>query len=299
MTETIVNKDHKDRIFNILFGRPENKAWALELYNAVNDSDYDNPDDVEITTMEDAVYIGMKNDASFILNEYMNIYEQQSSYNPNMPLRQLMYAGKLYDKYRTRHKLNVYGTALVRIPIPKLVVFYNGMDKNTEDEQMLYLSNAFKDKDPNNESDISVRVKMLNINYGRNRKLMDACKPLAEYSWFIDKIRYNQNELALETTEAVNRAIDEMPEDYVIQQFLIEHRSEVQVGFLTGCSEEELKELFTEDGRKEGIKGLIDAMLDMKCSESDIISRLMKSFSLSEEDAKARYDEYVDSHVMA
>ena len=98
MAETIVNKEHKDRLFTLLFGRNENRAWTLELYNAINGSNYDRPEDIEITTMDDVLYMGMKNDVSYILNEFMNVYEQQSTYNPNMPLRQLMYVGRLYDK---------------------------------------------------------------------------------------------------------------------------------------------------------------------------------------------------------
>lgn len=281
-----VNRKHKDRLFTILFGRSENKEWALELYNAVNDSHYDNPDDVEITTLEDAVYIGMKNDASFILNEYMNIYEQQSTYNPNMPLRQLMYVGQLYDKYRSKNKLNVFGTALVPIPIPKLVVFYNGTDKDTEDEQMLYLSDAFIDKGKAEEADISVRVRMLNINYGRNKKLLEACRPLAEYSWFINKIRYNQSVLALEAKEAVNRAIDEMPEDYVIYPFLVEHRSEVQMGFLTGISEEELKELFMEDGRKD----TLSEQIGKKIAKGKTLETIADELEVTTDEIRDIYD---------
>lgn len=281
-----VNRKHKDRLFTILFGRSENKAWALELYNAVNDSHYDNPDDVEITTLEDAVYIGMKNDASFILNEYMNIYEHQSTYNPNMPLRQLMYVGQLYDQYRSKNKLNVFGTALVPIPIPKLVVFYNGTDKDTEDEQMLYLSDAFIDKSKAEEADISVRVRMLNINYGRNKKLLEACRPLAEYSWFINKIRYNQSVLALEAKEAVNRAIDGMPEDYVIHPFLVAHRSEVQMGFLTGISEEELKELFMEDGRKD----MLSEQIGKKIAKGKTLETIADELEVTTDEIRGIYD---------
>ncbi|NBH34330.1 hypothetical protein D3Z58_12340 [Clostridiaceae bacterium] len=85
--------------------------------------------------------MGMKNDISFILCHVMNVYEQQSSYNPNMPVRQLMYAAKLYDKYIQQKKLNIYGRKVVRLPIPKLMVFYNGTED--EDEQILRLSDAF------------------------------------------------------------------------------------------------------------------------------------------------------------
>lgn len=123
-----INREHKDRLFTFLFGKKGHKAWTLSLYNAVNGTDYTDQDSIEFTTMEDAVYMGMKNDVSFILCHVMNVYEQQSSYNPNMPVRQLMYAAKLYDKYIQQKKLNIYGRKLARLPIPKLVAFYNGTE---------------------------------------------------------------------------------------------------------------------------------------------------------------------------
>ena len=91
----MINKEHKDRLFCFIFGRPENRAWTLSLYNAVNHTSYSNPEETEINTIEDVIYMGMKNDVSFLLQWTMNIWEHQSSYNPNMPVRELMYSGKL------------------------------------------------------------------------------------------------------------------------------------------------------------------------------------------------------------
>ena len=116
-----------------IFGRYENRRWILSLYNAVNGSNHTNPDDIDINTIGNAVYMGMKNDVSFIFNEYMNIYEQQSTYNPNIPLRELMYVSKLYGKYVHEKGLNIYGSQRIKIPVPKLVVFYNGV-KDKKDE---------------------------------------------------------------------------------------------------------------------------------------------------------------------
>ena len=82
---TKINREHKDRLFTFLFGEKGHKEWTLSLYNAVNGTDHMDPDNIEFTTMEEAVYMGMKNDVSFTLCHVMNVYEQQSSYNPNMP----------------------------------------------------------------------------------------------------------------------------------------------------------------------------------------------------------------------
>lgn len=264
MAETIVNKEHKDRLFTLLFGRNENRAWTLELYNAINGSNYDRLEDIEITTMEDVLYMGMKNDVSYILNEFMNVYEQQSTYNPNMPLRQLMYVGRLYGKYVRRHKLNIYGDSVVKVPIPKLVVFYNGTDKDLENETTQYLSDAFDSSESKNEADISVRVKMLNINYGHNEKLLASCKPLAEYSWFINEIRKNQKEQGCEIEAAVDKAIDEMPRGYNIKTFLLAHRAEVKMSCLTEYNEAETMELLKEEYLKRGRNELIKNMLAVK-----------------------------------
>ena len=123
--------EYKSRLFSFLFGREEHKEWTLSLYNAINGTSHSNPDDITINTIEDVIYLGMKNDLSIIVSEIVNLYrkmelyEQQSSYNPNMPVRQFMYAGKSYDKYIFINRFNRYGTKLIPLPIPKLVVFLN------------------------------------------------------------------------------------------------------------------------------------------------------------------------------
>lgn len=128
----IVNTEHKDRVFRFLFGHPENREWTLSLYNAINNSNYENPEDLEFNTIEDAVYLGMKNDVSFIIVDEMNLWEHQSSYNPNMPMRFFIYAAKLFEKYITTHDYNQYSSVVQAAPRPKCVCFYNGIDKQPE-----------------------------------------------------------------------------------------------------------------------------------------------------------------------
>ena len=163
------NNQYKDRLFTFLFGSEENRAWTLSLYNAINNSDYKDPSLIEITTIRDIMFLGMQNDISFLVSDEMDLFEQQSSYNPNMPLRMMEYACHLFDKYIKQHRLNKYSSKLLRLPAPRLVVFYNGT-VDQPDEKILRLSDSFP-KDKN--SDIEVRVRMLNINYGKNRKLME------------------------------------------------------------------------------------------------------------------------------
>lgn len=243
-----VNKKHKDRLFSFLFGSESNKEWTLSLYNAVSGSEYTNPEDILFTTIDDAVYMGMKNDLSFILFQVMNIYEQQSTYNPNMPVRQLMYVGKLYDKYIQRSKLNIYGKKIVPLPIPKLVVFYNGIEE--KEDEILKLSDAFETDKGSAESDIEVRVRMININYGKNKGLLKACKPLSEYAWLVEKIRENRADMDIE--KAVDKAIDDMPKDYEIRLFLVGHRAEVRDMCITEYNEAETMQMIREESREEG-----------------------------------------------
>ena len=248
MSENKINREYKDRLFVFIFGRNENRKWTLNLYNAVNGSSYTDADAIEINTIEDSVYMGMRNDVSFLFHSEFNLYEQQSTYNPNMPLRKLMYLGKLYDKYRIQNELDIYGSKLIEIPVPRLITFYNG--KDDVDDRILRLSDAFpKDADPS-LFDVDVRVKMINVNLGHNKQLLDACKPLFEYSWLIDEIRKNLKELGKE--DAVDKAILDMPRDYELYSFLLAHRAEVKDMFITEYDEAEHMRLLKRDAKEEG-----------------------------------------------
>ncbi len=246
----MINKEYKDRLFKAIFGSEEHRNWTLELYNAVNGSGYDDPSKIEFNTIENAVYMGMKDDVSFILYGIVSLYEQQSTFNPNMPVRLLMYLGKVYDRYITVGKYNPYGSKLIELPVPKLVVFYNGL-KDEPDEVTLELVDAFPEE-LRNASDVQVQVRMLNINSGKNEKLLSSCRPLMEYSWLISRIRTNRRTMEIE--DAVDLALDEMPEDFVIRDFLIGNRAEVRDMCITEYNEEETMQMFKEEGKEEGIK---------------------------------------------
>ena len=162
------NDKYRDTLFHFIFGREDHREWTLSLYNAVNGSSYTDPQQIEITTIREILYLGMHNDVSFILSGEMSLYEHQSSYNPNMPVRQLQYAANLYEKYIKENRLNKYSSRLMKLPVPKLVVFYNGAQDQPE-EMTLHLKDAFpEDADP----DIAVRVRMVNINYGKGAQIL-------------------------------------------------------------------------------------------------------------------------------
>ncbi len=246
--EEKTNGKEKDRLFCFIFGREENKRWTLSLYNAVNGTGYSNIDDIEITTMGDVIYMGMKNDVSFIIGSEISLYEHQSSYNPNMPVRQLIYLGRQYDKYIERTNQNIYGSKQMTLPIPRLAVFYNGRDD--KEDRILKLSDSFPEDEGHSISDVEVQVHMYNIRPQYKSDLLEGCKTLSEYSWFIEEIRKNSEKLDGET--AVDKAIKDMPEDFEIKGFLMGHLSEVRNMCLTEYDEARTMQMFREEGREEG-----------------------------------------------
>lgn len=244
----VIKREYKDRLFKFIFGNPEHKDWTLNLYNAVNGSSYTNVDDITLTTIQDVVYMGMKNDVSFLIADKMNLYEQQSSYNPNMPLRFLIYVGMVYSNYvEANEDFSIYSPRLQHIPAPRCVCFYNGT-KDEEDRKVLRLSDAFTPP-----ADVEVLVAMLNINYGRNAELLNACGQLDEYSWFVAKIRENQKQLK-DIQAAVDAALEAMPEEYSIKPLLMANRAEVKRMCITEFNEDRLRRADRREGIDIGIE---------------------------------------------
>lgn len=240
-------KDYKDRLFKFIFGNPENKQWTLSLYNAIGGTDYTNPDEIQFNTIEDVIYMRMKNDVSFLVAAELDMWEHQGSFNPNMPMRFHIYSGRLYEKWIATSDYYPYSSSLQKVPRPRCICFYNGTQEEPESLE-LKLSDAYE-----GEGDIEVKVTMLNINYGKNRELMEKCKPLYEYSWLVDAVRKNQK-IKNDLDSAVDGALDSMPDDFVIKPFLIGHRAEVKNMLLTEYNEEKVMEKERKEGRQEGHK---------------------------------------------
>ncbi|MBQ3316581.1 MAG: hypothetical protein IJG69_01385 [Spirochaetales bacterium] len=253
MKNSIVNKEHKDRLFKYIFGRAEKKEWLLSLYNAMNHSHHDNPEDITITTLEDVIYISMKNDLSFLIGNTMSFYEHQSTFNPNIPFRMFMYAGRVYSKL-VKDKVNrisLYSSIPQIVPVPKLVCFYNGL-RDIGESMVLRMSDVLPEW---NKADIDATVLMLNINWGRNKELMSSCRPLSEYSLFTADVRQLYSDTG-DKDFAVETAIRNLPEDSEIRAFMEENMAEVKEMCLTEYDDEKekeiLKEQYLEAGRKEG-----------------------------------------------
>lgn len=255
-----MNRQYRDRLFKFIFGNPEHKEWTLSLYNAINGTNYTNPDDIQLTTIEDAVYMGMKNDTSFLVTEAMNFWEQQSTFNPNLPMRILIYAGMVYAKYvATSDDYYIYSSKQQKAPVPKCICFYNGTDKKS-DRTILKLSDSFPE---GSDPDIEVKVTMININYGQNKELMEACRSLKDYSWFVDKIRSNKKKMG-NLEAAVNAALAAMPNDSVIKSFLLENQAEVKRMCITEYNEEKVFAQQRNEGRAEGkIEGALEILISL------------------------------------
>ena len=280
---TNINQEHKSRLFSYIFGREETKKRTLSLYNSLSGTNYTDPDDITITTIEDVIYMGMKNDLSYIVTDKVSLYgtlninEHQSTENPNMPIREFMYAARLYDKYLKMNRKNPYSSAVIPLPIPKLVVLYNGL-ADVPDETLMRLSDAFKTQIRENlisakenvdtvseeelekkveavlekaSPDIEVTVRMVNINYGHSKNILSACEPLNEYAWLIEQIRSNIN-AGMEIDKAADKALDDMPNDYELKEQLMAHRAEVVGMWINEYNEEETMQMFKEEGIKIG-----------------------------------------------
>ena len=267
-----LNRKFKDTLFRKVFN---NKRDLLSLYNALNNTEHTDESLITINTIEDAIYIGYKNDISFIINSELNLYEHQSSVNPNMPVRGLIYFAELYKGYIEQNNLLIYNERLVKLPFPRYVVFYNGTEGEPE-EQELRLSDSFVQVpegeartgivvEEANKPSVEVTVQLLNINYGCNQELMEKCQKLMEYSKFIALVRVKSDMLTEKYkkemksvnkkeifAEAVALAIDEAIRDNVLKDILSKNMAEVTDMLLTEFDEKAYIEGVKKQSYEEG-----------------------------------------------
>lgn len=216
-----VHRQIKDRLFRFLF--ENDKDALLQLYNALNGTNYQDASELQVVTIESAVYIVMKNDLAFVIAGTLNLYEHQSTYNPNMPVRFLIYLAEEYQKLVEQAEESLYGTQQIRLPAPQCIVFYNGK-REAPEEQILRLSDAFENREK--ESSIELTVRMININYGHNKELMEKCRVLKEYAEFVDIARRYSTE-GKSVQEALDTAIDYCIDHNILSDFLRKYRAEV------------------------------------------------------------------------
>lgn len=232
------NRKYRDVLFRHLF---REKKDLLELYNALNGSTYQNPEELEVITMEDVIFMKMKNDLSFMIGNTLNLYEHQSTWNANMPLRGMLYFAKQFEGLLASREDDIYGTKRVELPTPVYIVFYNGAGMQT-DNLLLYLSDAF----PTGRGSgcLECTCEVLNINRGYNQALMEKCRRLWEYSEFSAEIEENIRS-GMRREEAVHTAIDTCLDKGILKDILTKQKAEVLHMILTEYDEKKhLRTLF-------------------------------------------------------
>ena len=248
MAETHANRKYKDTLFRMLFKEKEN---LLGLYNAVNGTHYTNVDDLEITTLENAVYMNYKNDISFVFDFELALYEHQSTVNPNMPLRDLIYVTRVLQGIIRNQDL--YGSSLIKLPTPRFVVFYNGTDEQPQ-KQVLKLSDAYEKQLDTTELELIVTI--YNINLGNNPELLEACQLLKEYAQYVEQVRIFAKEFPL--SDAVEQAVDYCIENGILADFLRKNRAEaIAMSIFEYDEEKHLKnerEFGYQRGREVGMR---------------------------------------------
>lgn len=244
---------YKDRLFRFIFGKEDHKDFTLSLYNAINHSDYTDTNLIQINTLEDVLFIKMKNDVSFVFDSQMYLYEQQSTDNPNMTFRMLEYAVSLFQGIVDANMLNKYGYAKISLPAPHFIVFYNGL-KDLEEYSIQKLSDLYEN---GNEGDLELTVQVYNINEGKNLSIKNACRPLYEYMWLVNEIRESTKHI--ENKEALGKVISKilhnMPEEFLIKNLLLAEEREVVGMLLSEWNEQEHEKAakqYAEQCREEG-----------------------------------------------
>lgn len=272
-----VNRTYKSTVFIMLF---EDRNNLLELYNGMSGKHYTNPELLEIYTLENAIYMSIKNDISFLIDGRLSLYEHQSTYSPNLPLRFLFYISHLYS--RMTKDDNLYGTKKVHIPEPEFVIFYNGR-KEMPERQVLKLSDMYTTKDK--QVRLELEAVMLNISGENNHKLKAACHTLREYAIYTDKIRKYTEIMGL--SDAVERAIQECIEQGVLKDFLERHRTEAKAMSIFEYDQEkhmrQEREAAWEDGHLAGIEDGLKSQIEKKLAKGKTLTEIADELEETEE----------------
>lgn len=281
----VINSNYKDSLFRKVFSEKED---LLDLYNAISGRNCKCADELTIFTLEDVLYISRKNDISFIIEDVLNLYEHQSTLNPNMPIRGLIYLAKNLEAYISLNNINVHSTKLQKFPIPQYIVFYNGNDK-MEDKIEFHLKDAFVNVDSMSPC-IDLIATCLNINYGHNNKILEKCKKLNEYSIFVSKIKARIRE-GRNLSDLLDEVIDNCIEQGILKEILLKQRGEVRSMVLNYTREkhEYFMRLEGREDAREQINKLNSILIEQERYEdikrasvdSDYQDKLLEEFGLS------------------
>ena len=243
------NRNFKSSVFSLMM---QDKVKALNVYNVLGNSHFDNPEDVEIITTDGGISLSVRNDASFIIGTDMNFYEHQSTYNPNMPMRSLIYCTDAIDRRIKEKNENLYGHKQIKIPTPRFVVFYNGREKRPAVERM-YLSSAYMGEKKNPDLELSCTV--YNLNAPENKELLEKSEVLYGYTFFVNRVNANK-ENGMELEQAIDEAIDTCTRENILKDFFGTYKNEVRrimaLDFTFERQIELTKMEYYQDGEKDG-----------------------------------------------
>jgi predicted transposase YdaD len=250
MTEAKTNRKFKDSVFTLLFSE---KSSLLELYNAIENTNYGSETDIRITTLDDALFMEQINDISFVIDgKLVVLIEHQSTLNPNMPIRMLIYISRTYEKIVDKDGL--YSTKKMSIPKPEFIVLYNGAEE-CPDKQVLKLSDMFSEPLGESLASLELEVTVYNINNGRNEEMAKRSEKLKGYEVFVYLVK-EYLKAGMDRGSAIKRAVLDCIRQDVLKEFFEEHGSEVHNMLLSEWNLDDAKRVWQrearEDGRNEG-----------------------------------------------
>lgn len=285
--QTATNREVKSSAFTTLFGMPEN---AARLYAALSGDETVSPQEIHFTTLQGVIFMARKNDLAFVAkNKVLVISEHQSTLNANMPLRDIIYYGRTIEKLIEPRSL--YRTGLIGIPTPEFFVFYNG-DRGFPAEKKLKLSDAYLEKTETPMLELIVRI--ININLPVKHPVLEQCRPLYEYSWFIQRIKdYAGNGLSRD--EAILRAISDCRREGMLEEFLKAHGTEAVNMLFTEFNMEDALEVRGEEKFAEGLaagitEGKAESLLELLGAFGEVPEALReKIFAVKDLDLLERW----------
>lgn len=311
-------RKYKDAVFTRLFN---NKAAALQLYNALYHKNLPQSTPIEIMTLDDTLFQKRKNDVAFLVDGHFLIFvEHQSTVNENMPLRMLFYVVQEYEKYfgytiiggKQVSNNSLYKQKLIKVPRPEFFILYNGKtnltDKTKDNktkivtEKLMRLSDAFAGTSDSPNS-LELCVKLIDVGFKKGHQILyqnlqqekqspEHLTLLGEYSYFVSEVN-KRREQGKNLEESIKEASEHCIEKGVLREFLLKNETEVIV-MLFGVYDEEIeKQVISEEareegrreGRREGIKNLIDFALDVGYSNEKIISTLQEKLKITKQQA--------------
>lgn len=251
------NGQYRDAFFKFVFGDEHRKQYALSLYNALNGTSYTDPSKLEFVTLKNVMFINYQNDVACLIDTSLNLWEEQTRWCPNMPLRFFEYIASAWSQYITKNHKVPSGQTKVYVPVPNCVVLYAGSEyENAEWSEWLH--DAFLDNSvQHTETDLEVKV--YNINTHKESNLIKNCNPLFEYSWMINEVKNNseledENGNSLSLTDSINKMISEIPENFELKELVVNSRNEVidmlLTEFETSKREEYLKDTYHAEGMR-------------------------------------------------